>query len=303
MFLVKNTYGVSAVIDPKVTNFKLMGTLGGSSLERKKQPKKVKHEVEELLSKPIPGEEIKKVAKLRTMSQRTKSKIRKKLIAFARVHKNLSFLTLTFVNKVDDKTAVKVLHKFLDNCIKRSKDFQYLWVAEKQTNNVVFKDNIHFHIINNKFWKIDQWWQYWVDLQKKIGIVPRDEKFKPSSAFNVKHVSSNNIKGIINYLTSYVTKNVSEFDCQVWNCSKKISRLYTDFYSGMEFIHEFERLETAGQLGGEIKRYKQEYCNINIIPLNRTTINFYSRIDNKNKQNWNNQEIAQKQKEGTNENN
>lgn len=300
MFLVKNTYGVSAVIDPKVTNLKWMDTLGGSSLNRKKTPKKFKDEIEKLLSKPLNDGEP-KLAKLRTMSQRTKSKIRKKLIAFARVHKNLSFLTLTFVNQVEDKLAVKILHKFLDNCVKRSKDFQYLWVAERQTNNAIFKDNIHFHIVNNKFWKIDQWWQYWIDLQKKFGVLPRDESFKPSSAFNVKHVNSNNIKGIINYLTAYVTKNSSEFDCQVWNCSKKISRLYTDFYSGMEFIHEFERLEAAGQLGGEIKKFKQEFCNINIIPLNRTTINFYSKIDNKNKQNWNNKESSEKPKETKND--
>ena len=77
MFLVKNTYGVSAVIDPKVTNFKLMGTLGGSSLERKKYPKKIKDELEVLMSKALVDEEIKKVVKLRTMSQRTKSKIKK----------------------------------------------------------------------------------------------------------------------------------------------------------------------------------------------------------------------------------
>jgi hypothetical protein len=42
MFLVKNTYGVSAVIDAKVTNFKWMGTLGGSSLEKKNVPQKGK---------------------------------------------------------------------------------------------------------------------------------------------------------------------------------------------------------------------------------------------------------------------
>lgn len=53
MFLVKNTYGLSAVIDPKVANFNWMDTLGGSSLERKKYPKKEKDEVEELMSKPL----------------------------------------------------------------------------------------------------------------------------------------------------------------------------------------------------------------------------------------------------------
>ena len=302
MFLVKNTYGVSSVIHPSVANISSIGKLLGSSLDRKKSNKKEKDEIE-LNSKSSAGgestEELPK--KLRSMSRRTKSKIRLKIIAFSRVHKNLSFLTLTFVNQVEDKIAVKVLHKFLDNCVKRTKDFQYLWVAEKQTKNKVFKDNIHFHIINNKFWKIDKWWPYWIELQAKFGIVPRDAEYKPTSAFNVKNIYSNNLKGLINYLTSYVTKNESEFGCQVWNCSKKISRLYTGHYSGLEFIHEFERMEAAGQLGGTIKRYKQDFCNINIIPLNRQTINFYSKVDNKNKQLWDIPESLEKLKESNHE--
>lgn len=298
MYLVKNTYGISAVIHPKVANLNKIGTLTGSSLNRKKYPPKYKDEVEDIINKPIDEVEAKKkVEKLRSMSPRTKSKIRKKLIAFARVHKNLSFLTLTFVNKIEEKQAIKVLHKFLDNCVKRSKDFQYLWVAEKQTENETFKDNIHFHVITNKFWDIKKWWKYWIDLQAKFGIKARDENFKPSSAFDVRHVSSNNIKGVVNYMTKYVTKNVSQFACQVWNCSKKVSRLYTDSYSGIEFVNEFKRLEAAGQLGGKVQTYQKEFCNINIIPLNRTTINFYHKIDNMNKKLWNSPESTEKTNE------
>lgn len=33
-----------------------------------------------------------------------------------------------------------------------------------------------------------------------------------------------------------------------------------------------------------------EYCNLNIIPLNKTTMKFYGKIDNKNKETWNNLE-------------
>ncbi len=148
----------------------------------------------------------------------------------------------------------------------------------------------HFHLITNKFWKLNKWWQYWLAVQARFGIVPRDAESKPSSAFDVRHVSSNNIKGIVNYLTKYVTKNKGEFDCQVWNCSKKISRLYTEFYSGLGFIRHLEALEKAGQLGGELKMYPKEYCNIHIVPLNRLTMNLYNRIDDKNKAVWQEQE-------------
>lgn len=288
MYVVKNTYGVSSVCSPQVATVEKIGEYGGSSINRKTYPKKVKSLIDELLKKPLykEGKEIKE-DKLRTMSKRTKAKIRKKIIAFAGVASKLSFLTLTFCNEVEDQKAVKVLADFLENVNKRSKDFQYLWVAEKQTENKVFKDNIHFHIITNKFWKIKRWWQYWLDLQARHGIMPREEHFKATSAFNVKQVQKENIRGLVKYLTNYVTKNNSSFGCQVWNCSKKISRLYTDFYTGLGFLHQLERLEQEGKLGGQIKRFTSEYCNINLIPLNRTTLKFYDRLDVKNKEEWN----------------
>jgi hypothetical protein len=287
MLVVKNTYGVSCVVSPQVANVEKMGGFGGSSLDRKTYPRKDTNIVEELLGKPlIPRVAEAKAPKLRSMSQRTKSKIRKKIISFARLNHRLSFLTLTFCNSVEDKKAVKVLALFLENANKRSKDFQYLWVAEKQTENKVFKDNIHFHIITNKMWKIQKWWPYWLELQAKHGIVPRDESFKPSSAFNVKQVQSQNIRGLVKYLTSYVTKNHGQFGCQVWNCSKKISRLYTEFYSGMGFLHQLRQLEEKGMLGGEIKTFSKEWCNVHLIPLNRVTSPFYNKIDDKNREMW-----------------
>jgi hypothetical protein len=289
-YLVKNTYGISAVVCPTKVNLERIGEYGGSSLNRKTYPKKMKSLVEELLKKRF--DEKPKEEKLRKMSPRTKAKIRKKLIAFARISKTLSFLTLTFCNEVEDKKAVKVLADFLENAGKRSKDFQYLWVAEKQEENPIFKKNIHFHIITNKFWKIQRWWQYWLDLQAKYGITPRDKDFKPSSAFDVKQVQKDNIRGLVKYLTKYVTKNASLFGCQVWNCSKKISRLYTDFYTGMSFIRELERLEKLGVLGGELKVIPQEWCNIHLVPLNRTTLKFYERLEAKNRREWNKEEVV-----------
>ncbi|OLY94409.1 hypothetical protein SAMN05444008_1018 [Cnuella takakiae] len=292
MLVSKNTFGVSCVVvAPQTVHADKIGGFGGSSLERKTYPKKVKSLVEELLEKPLLSTpEEKKAPKLRTMSPRTKSKIRKKIISFARINKRLSFLTLTFCNAVEDQKAVKVLGDFLENAGKRMDDFQYLWVAEKQTENKVFKDNIHFHLITNKMWKIKKWWPYWLELQKRHGIVPREEGYKPTSAFNVKAVQTGNIRGLVKYLTSYVTKNEGQFGCQVWNCSKKISHLYTEFYSGMEFIHQLRSLEAQGLLGGAIKTFSKEWCNVHLIPLNRTTSPFYNKIDQKNKEVWGKEE-------------
>jgi hypothetical protein len=290
MFVVKNTYGISSVLSPVVANTEKIGGFGGSSLERKVYIKKEKSFIEELLNKPLTEQVVEKKAKLRSMSKRTKAKIRRKLIAFARISDKLSFLTLTFCNEVEDKKAVKILATFLKNASKTDKKFQYIWVAEKQSEKKVFKNNIHFHLITNKYWKIKRWWQYWLDLQARHGITPRDENYKPSSAFDVKQVRGNNIKGIVNYLTKYVTKNASEFTCQVWNCSKKISELFTEFYSSIQFIRQLERLEASGQLGGAIMTFPQQWCNVHLIPLNRTTMQLYNKIDEKNKALWSKEE-------------
>jgi len=45
-------------------------------------------------------------------------------------------------------------------------------------------------------------------------------------------------------------------------------------------------LEETDQLGGKLKTYQQEFCNICIVPLNRITINLYNKIDEKNKEVW-----------------
>lgn len=74
-------------------------------------------------------------------------------------------------------------------------------------------------MITNKYWKIEKWWNYWLDLQKKNGIVQREENYKPSSAFDVRELNSNNIRSIASYVTKYVTKNNDKFKCQVWNCT------------------------------------------------------------------------------------
>jgi hypothetical protein len=215
------------------------------------------------------------------MSRRTKQKIRKKIICFSRTQKRLSFVTLTFLNKVSDEQAVNILRKFIDNVKKRSDDFQYLWVIERQTKNNEFKGNPHFHMITNKYWKIDKWWNYWLTLQQKNGITPREKDFKPSSAFDVKQLNSNNISRITSYVTKYVTKNNAKFDCQVWNCSRKISELYTDFYTKTEFTDQFKRLNAVSKEFVD-KDPKNPVINVKMIELNRHTIPLYKRLDNKN---------------------
>jgi hypothetical protein len=249
----------------------------GSSLDRRKPI--MKEQPKKLVSKAIPNA----VKKEGQMSPRTKSKIRQKLFALAQLQKQLTFVALTFVNEVTDEDAVVMLRKFLDNVKKRSKDFQYLWVAERQTQNKVFPNNIHFHLITNKFWDIQKTWKYWLGLQASHGIKPRDENFKASSAFDVKNISTRNPRQLGMYLTKYVTKNTATFNCQVWNCSKKISALYTGFYSDYSFIEDLYRLK-----GEEVKHIELEYCSLYLIPLDKTTLRLYDKIAVVNQKVWSN---------------
>ena len=274
--IVKNTYGTSVAFCTKMFNVLPKDEFSGSALQRKKQEPKKK-----LPKKPKKAktDEI----KLRSLSRRSKQKIRKKITCFARCYKRLSFVTLTFLNKVEDKQAVDVLRKFLDNAKKRSKDFQYVWVAERQTLNTEFVGNVHFHIITNKYWKIEKWWSYWLELQLKNGIKPRDANFKPSSAFDVKQLNSSNIRSIASYVTKYVTKNNAKFKCQVWNCSRRVSELYTDFYTSQEFTDHFQRLGAILKEFEVTDHGKKPFMNIKMINLNRQTLPLYKRLDDKNK--------------------
>lgn len=174
-------------------------------------------------------------------------------------------------------TAVKILRKFIDNTKKTAVNFQYLWVSERQTKNQTFKKNIHFHLVANKSWDINKYWEYWLELQKKSGIVFSNPDYKPSSAFNFLRIRQNDLKKLQNYLTKYVSKNRDSFKCQVWNCSKMASALYTHF-SGNEVL-----LDNAYRLEGEnIKEYYIELGFLHYIPRNQKSIKLYNRLDCEN---------------------
>lgn len=273
--LVKNTFGCSAVLGTFYPRKSYYSKFTGSSLERKKS-------LREKVRTPL-RPAIKEDKKERQMSPRTKTKIRQKLFALSQLQKQMTFVALTFVNEVKDEVAIVILRKFLDNIKKRSKDFQYLWVAERQTANKVFPNNIHFHLVANKYWDIQKTWKYWIDLQESHGITPRDESFKASSAFDVKKISTTNPKQLGMYLTKYITKNTATFKCQVWNCSKKISALYTGFYSDYSFIETLYKLK-----GDEIKRVDLEYCSLHLVPIDKITIRLYDKIGGINRKIWSN---------------
>ncbi|OLY94313.1 hypothetical protein SAMN05444008_105108 [Cnuella takakiae] len=114
--------------------------------------------------------------------------------------------------------------------------------------------------------------------------MPEEENSKPSSAFDVKTIHSNNAKAIGNYVTHIITKNEGELYCQLWNCSRKVSHLYTEAYSDKGILRSVEALERGGLLKGKRSVLTNEYCAVHTIPLNQATMRFYDCLGVKNKE-------------------
>lgn len=283
MNVVKNSFGVSYALHPKIVGLDLLGTYGGSSLNRKK--------AKPLTSKKYRkerAEEVKEERKKREncLSPRSRMKIRVKIHALTGVVDHVVFVTLTFQNKVEDRQGVAVLKTFLNNVRKRKPDAEYLWVAEKQSKNKKFKDNLHFHLVTNVYWDIKRWWQYWVEVQEKHGITREEGVNMATSAFNVKKVKASETRKIGGYIAGYLSKSLDTFDCPVWNCSKRISRLYTAFYSGPAFLDHLRRLEAENLLDGKITTVSKEFCSILFYPINRVTSRFYEKLHAENRKLW-----------------
>ena len=118
-------------------------------------------------------------------------------------------------------------------------------------------------------------------LQKKNGIISSDENFKAASSFDIKGMVTKEIKSVNAYLTKYVTKNNCLFNCQVWNCSKKISALYTDFYSDYNFLERLNSIE-----GIKIKEVSCDFCNLHFIPLSEQTMSYFEPLKEVIKKLW-----------------
>lgn len=112
---------------------------------------------------------------------------------------------------------------------------------------------------------------------------PKRRKLQTVIAFDVRELNSNNIRSIASYVTKYVTKNNDKFKCQVWNCSRQVSELYTDFYTDSSFVDEFKKLDAVLKEFEVKDHINRMIINVKMINLNRQTLPLYKRLDIKNK--------------------
>lgn len=183
----------------------------------------------------------KRITGLHVLSQRSKGKVRDKCTAFYRASRgNNTFVTLTFIQGVNDQTAISILNKFMtqlkDDFGKKGIDD--IWIAERQDENYKYPGNIHFHVIFNRRLPVVRYNALWVLQQYNAGLkyenvsiseirerIANKTLQKILNPFDIKKIKT--VYGLSWYLTQYVTKNQSEgFHCSAWHCSRKVSRLF-----------------------------------------------------------------------------
>lgn len=203
-------------------------TLSGSSLNRKKKDQEVKPKS--------------KVPAIHYFSSRSRAKVKDKTTAFFRaIPKDRIFLTLTFIDQVDDYNAVKIFNKFRAVVAKEKKGFEFIRISEHQTQT----GNIHFHILMNKRLPVRRYNALWVLQQYNSGlrghradgseismgeILDRYDKGTIQKVLNPLDVrQARSVHGLASYLTKYVTKQKDDdpFGCQTWHCSRGVSKLFT----------------------------------------------------------------------------
>lgn len=112
-----------------------------------------------------------KANRIHVFSARSKQKVRDKTNAFFRKNRwGCTFVTLTFINAIDDISAMKLLNKFFTQVRKDQGKFAYLWVAERQEKNETFPDNIHFHIVIDRRLDLFRYNSVWVLQQYRAGL-------------------------------------------------------------------------------------------------------------------------------------
>lgn len=192
-------------------------------------------------SRPLAGGNL----RVHLLSKRTKGKVRDKATALFRCFKTDGIMvTLTFIDKVEDRLAVGILNKFLTVLRTNHQVKNYLWVAERQMKNKKWPGNIHFHLVINQRLPVVAMNGLWLRQQLNAGL--RHEKMTDLDCKNLWSFSDeelqerlnpldiepiNSLYGLSYYLTKYIVKNQTKkdegFACAAWHCSRSVSRLFT----------------------------------------------------------------------------
>jgi hypothetical protein len=195
------------------------------------------------------------VSPVHLFSKRSRGKVKDKATAFFRAAGGeRAFVTLTFIEHVEDRRGVKILNKFLTMLRKEQPGLEYLWVSEHQPERK--EKTVHFHMIVNRRMSIRRYNALWVLQQYNEGLTGHTADGQVISQAEVEHryrydmtarfkkkdpdsmqavlnpfsiEKAYNIYGLGKYLTQYITKQPDKdpFGCLNWHCSRRVSKLFT----------------------------------------------------------------------------
>lgn len=176
-----------------------------------------------------------------------KSKVKNKIAAFASIkktHEVMKFITISFPNRFQDDHAQTALNTWLTRLRKLNKNFEYIWIKERQKNKTV-----HYHIITNSYFNIRVINHYMAkiieNLERKFDMFWINFTASKYNGVDIKAIYNN--KQLAKYVTKYVTKSNQISDSLLWNCSSLISSLFTEhFLSKSEFEYVRNNLELVG---------------------------------------------------------
>lgn len=118
----------------------------------------------------------------------------------------------------------KMLNAWLTK-IRKMYDINYIWVAEiqdgkRKKDGGKPTENVHYHILIDRWVNVQVWQHHWKKTLSTYGFQVGEN----TNPLDVSYMGQD-YNRVSTYLTKYITKNESKLYSQIWNCSKKISRL------------------------------------------------------------------------------
>lgn len=133
------------------------------------------------------------------------NKSRNKLIRLIKNNTDLgTFITLTYSYKTTVADSKKDLAKFFAKLKRKNKELKYIWVLEFQENG-----NPHYHILCNLEFDIKV--EYRKSFKHKNIENEFNSKFWNKGFIDIKKIDDNSY-GVGRYLTSYITKDLTDKD-------------------------------------------------------------------------------------------
>lgn len=163
--------------------------------------------------------------------------------------KQIYFFTITFPPCTTDNLAYSLLNSWLTTMRTTAHLKHYLWIAERQKNstihfhiavserlNITFCNSVMKNLLHYSIRKQKMNWSHSSAAQYNGVDIAKNRKTKRVTNF----ASQNSKRNLSGYLTKYISKSGTKFERQAWQCSKKLSGLFTHYTMTLdEFQNKF----------------------------------------------------------------